>query len=324
MKVVHAMSQRTKLSIREAALAACAVVAFILVGCGGSSSSAPANTGSATTTTPADGATTTPVSSSDGTTATNTPASTRSVAEGMWQGKIENSSFERWIFLDDGTLWLTYGDITPNGNVVGTDSGHFVTTSDPNLTYGINGVGRGSVSVTGNSVTASGTQIDFFDPELSISGSRTGTVTAQNTLTLISATGNPTSYSYDATYDQPVALASLAGSYISTNIGSGYPFSTEENYAPGTLTITSGGTLTLNSDTAGCAASGTIAQHNTPHGPVGVFDISLTFSGATCPLGDGTTGIGIAYLTDSGAFLEAIGYTASSTSAFAFRAHRAQ
>jgi hypothetical protein len=130
-------------------------------------------------------------------------------------------------------------------------------------------------------------------------------------------------YSYDSTYDQPVALALLAGSYISTNIGSGYPSSTEIDYAPGTLTITSGGALTLGSDTAGCAASGTIAQHNTPRGPVGVFDISLTFSGATCPLGNGTTGAGIAYLTDSGAFLEAIGYTASNTSAFVFRAHRA-
>jgi hypothetical protein len=315
MKKVHTVSQQTTSGIRAAALAACAAVAFTLVGCGGSSSSAPANTGSATTTTPADGATTTPASGSDGTTVTNTPASASSTIEGMWlSDPYTQGPFDRYIFLDDGTFWETYGDFNQN-------------MEDVNLTYGINGVSHGSISVTGNTYTMLASQSDVNPAYNTINGNASGSLALvpNTTLTLTSSSPNvfSISFNYDPTYNQPVALASLAGDYVSTNTGSGYPFS--DNYAPGTVTITADGALTLSTDTAGCAANGTIAHHITSHGPIGVFDLNLTFSGATCPLGNGIAGTGVAYLTDGGAFIEGIGLTSGNTNEyFAFRAHRAQ
>jgi hypothetical protein len=160
------------IGIREAALAACAAVAFTLAGCGGgddnnSSSSAPANTGSATTTTPA---------SDSNDTTTTTAASTRSAAEGMWQQEL--SSFPPIIILDDGTMWFSYGAPNPNFSV-------YPDITDPNLTpYLPHGVGHGSVSVTGNSLTGSGGQIDFWFPDeyIASGGNISGAITAPNTL----------------------------------------------------------------------------------------------------------------------------------------------
>jgi len=299
------MRQQTKSGIRWATLAACAAVALTIAGCGGGGGSNPPA--------PDDGGNSAapPDSGGGGGGGSNPPAATNSSAEGMWQWVFPGGSgFDRIIVLDDGSFWATYGDL----------SQYYSDVTDPNMTYMINGVERGSFSVTGNRYMASGTDIPFGYEQDITSLSASGTVSAKDTLTIDNNAFE--TLSYDASYDQPVTVASLAGNYISTHIGSGYPYLT--NDAPGTVTITAGGTLTLGGDVAGCAASGTIAQHQTPRGPVGVFDIKLTFSGATCPLGNGTAGTGIAYLTDAGAFLEAIGFTADSTKAFAFRSHRAQ
>jgi hypothetical protein len=60
-----------------------------------------------------------------------------------------------------------------------------------------------------------------------------------------------------------------------------------------------GSTLSLPADASGCSASGTVGPHNTSHGIVGVFDLSLRFNGASCAMGNGTTVQGIAIQNNS-------------------------
>jgi len=308
------MRQQTKPGIRWAALAACAVVALTFAGCGGDSGnpSAPDDSGGNTA----------PPAPGGGGDSTNPPAATRSAAEGVWQFTTGtgSGSYDRLIILGDGTYWGVYGELNSSAGWTWDPSAQIWVHANNVDVYQPGGVTHGTVGLTGNSLTGTGADINW-NPSYSENYNFSGTVSAQNTLT---QDGSLWDYSYDAnaSYDQQVTLASLAGQYSSTNTGSGYS-SYPNPYVPGAFIITATGVLTLASDPVGCAASGTIAQHQTLHGPVGVFDIKLTFSGATCPLGDGTTGTGIAYLTGNDDFLEVIGFT-SNKGAFTFRGLRTQ
>jgi hypothetical protein len=310
------MGQQAKSSFSWAALAVCMAATFALAGCGGDGGSdSSASGGSA-----GNGSGGSSGSNGGDNNNTTPPAATRNAAEGRWEWEFTGGSgFDRLFIFEDGTVWHAYGDTNWNYTPQ--------LRTDPNLEYIINGVEYGSASFSTNGVTGSLSDIDWDSPGVVSHYNFSGTVSAQNQLTVVNTTtgssGEP--MTYDPSYDQPIALTTLAGNYVSTHLGPGYPHdSIGYAYAAGTVTITSGGVLTM-TDAAGCAASGTIAQHQTSRGPVGVFDIRVTFSGATCPLGNGTVGTGIAYQSQGqgGTFLEAIGVTGNNAAAFAFRAHRA-
>jgi hypothetical protein len=118
-------------------------------------------------------------------------------------------------------------------------------------------------------------------------------------------------------YDQPASLTSLASQYAgvsATTAGSGSVLQTSM--------VIAGSNIIMPADANGCSASGTMTPHSTSHGTVGVFDLSLTFSGASCPLNDpltdGTTVNGIAIRQAYGNLLQIMTATPNGSKDFFF------
>jgi hypothetical protein len=199
--------------------------------------------------------------------------------EGIWvsiDGELQS------IILSDGTYWGVY-------------SGPIDTA--PALSSAVT-VQHGKANISGSNVSGTYTEssIGGFTncpaegctilPYSVNSGSYSGSVSAQNTLKFIFDDSGIVSHipgssndasnftlSYDGIYARPASLSAIAGSYS----------------VPGNTAVTvtiSGSNLAMTDQfEGGCTMNGTI----TPHGNVGVFDVSFSFNtppaGASCSLG---------------------------------------
>ena len=83
---------------------------------------------------------------------------------------------------------------------------------------------------------------------------------------------------YDAAYEQPATLASLAAAYAGS-MGS------SRGSQAAVVTVSATGNIA--GTAAGCAFQGSVA----PHGDVGVYEVALTLSGGLCPFLETATGI---------------------------------
>ena len=187
-----------------------------------------------------------------------TPATQQS-AEGVWVGSTTSST----------------GATTPAiGLILDTGEYFFGTGSD------YSGVSFGTASVSGATVTSSNMR-DYY-PSLGslVSGSFTGSVTTNSTLsvnifevysgTTYTGTGN---FTFDSTYNEPSSLAMIAGTYVSPNaFGTSYTYTVDANGV-------------LSGSSTNCSFAGQLTVRNSAKN---IYNLSLTTgntAGHTCAVG---------------------------------------
>ncbi|BDU51962.1 hypothetical protein [Limnohabitans sp. INBF002] len=184
---------------------------------------------------------------------------TQQSAEGVWVGSTTSSS---------GTTTPAIGLILDSGEYF------FGTGSD------YSGVSFGTASVSGTTITSTNMQ-DYY-PSLNalIQGTFTGSVSTGSNLNVnISETYSGTTYTgtgsftFDTTYNEPSALATIAGTYVSPNA-----FSSSYTY-----TVDANGVLTGAS--TNCTFAGQLTVRNSAKN---IYNLSLTTAnttGHTCVVG---------------------------------------
>lgn len=192
--------------------------------------------------------------------ATNNPPNT---AEGFWVGTTSTGDSAALMVLEDGQ---SFGMASAN-NVI--NEGLYGSI-----------VGKGS-AVSGGS----GKDFNFTAHTVS-SITYTGTVSAKSAISASTSSNVTVSGAYRSRYDQLAAPSVIAGTYSGFGVA-GVADSTQ----PIPVTIDASGAITVTGPT--CAGTGAALPR--PNGK-NVFNIRITFTGASCPLGDGATTIGVVVL----------------------------
>lgn len=208
-------------------------------------------------------------------------------AEGIWGGTTSGGALTALIVLEDGETWGAYG----NDNV-----------SSPAA-----GVLQGQLSTSGNAVSGSLRDVSLLGIEPS-SLSISGTTVPKSSLNLLLGETTPLNMTYDASYDIPASLATMAGTYTGTALSS-------DGIDEGSIVVlTQGGAISTSSSTAtGCTGSGSVALRNSNKA---VVNFSITFSGTGCLFPPGTVIQGVAQVT--GGDLVVIGLDDSKTQGLLF------
>lgn len=202
--------------------------------------------------------------------------------EGFWFGTASTGRDVMLAVLENGETWGFY----------------------THLGY-LEGALAGQTTGVGNSFSGSGLGFDFPSQTLG-SATYSGTFQPQQNLSATLSDGSTLTVNYSTLYDQPASLPALAGTF------SGYGL-TGHTYAPSiSVNIDASGQVTM-PPSDGCSGSGTVAPRASGKN---IFNLTITFSGATCSLGNGATVQGIV-VYDSG-----IGYAmalnAAKTDGFIF------
>jgi len=191
---------------------------------------------------------------------------TRSAAEGLWwpAGITGNAVV---VVLEDGETWGLY---------INTAQASIETTF------------HGQSSASGGLVSGAGREFGFVAPRTIKPAGYSGTVKAQNRLALTFSSSSllpAATYAYNAAYQGRASLSALAGTYMGPGVSAA---ATEQ-----TLTVTAWptGAITVPA-TQGCSAAGSATPRRSGQN---VFDVALTFTGTTCPLGNGAYVSGIGY-----------------------------
>lgn len=187
------------------------------------------------------------------------PPTSASTAEGFWVGTASTGNTVALAVLENGETWGIY---SRSGVLQGVLFGNTTSTSS----------------------TFSGTGLDFGSTGLT-AGTYSGSYSPKATLNATTSGGGTFTATYSTAYDQPASLAALAGTY------SGY-VATKSASARDTVTVSSTGAIRSGSS-ATCLSSGTASPRASGKN---VFNVSVTFSGSFCLLGNGTTVTGVAYL----------------------------
>jgi hypothetical protein len=182
-------------------------------------------------------------------------------AEGMWVGMTSAGYGLATLVLENAETWgFYYSGTTTTGVLYGTSTG------------------------SGSSFNATGTDFNFYDRS-SGSGSLTGTVVPSKTITATASTGGSVSLAYDSTYNTPASLAAVAGNYVGWGVTKSTPSQS------GIFTINSAGAIS--STGVNCSLSGSVTPRSSGKN---VYNVSTTFTGSACALGNGTTTTGVATL----------------------------
>lgn len=182
-------------------------------------------------------------------------------AEGFWSGTASTGTDVALAILENGETWGVY---LSGNSIVGA-------------LYGQTASSGSSLSGAGN---------DFNIPSRTVTaGSYNGTFTAKSTISVTTSAGGLFTGTYDADYDVVPSLTNLAGAFSGTGVSGNTPVQGVS------VNITSAGVITVPAS-LGCSASGTASPR--PSGK-NIFNVSVTFSGSTCALGNGGTASGIAY-----------------------------
>lgn len=182
-------------------------------------------------------------------------------AEGFWSGSTTTGVGVSLAILENGETWGIY---TSGGGIAGALYGN--TRSSGNSLSG-----SGSDFNIPSRTTASATYSGTFSPKSSISVNTSGGVSFTGT--------------YGTAYDQPASLAAVAGSFSGVGVSGSSPVQGVS------VTISPTGIVTVPAS-LGCSASGSAAPRASGKN---IFNVSVTFSGSTCALGNGATATGVAY-----------------------------
>jgi hypothetical protein len=206
-------------------------------------------------------------------------------AEGFWVGTTTTGYSARVAILEDGQAWGFYS--TPTAIV---------------------GALAGSASSAGGSISGSGT--DFYFPGGTVTpGTFSGTYSTKGTMNVTTSGGAQLTATYSATYDSPASVSAAAGTYTA---GSGV-IPGFASYAT-TVVIAANGATTATSSF--CAGTGTTSARASGKG---ILDISLTFTGAGCPLTSAGAITGIAHYDAAASTLIAMGRNAGGSTGFFWR-----
>lgn len=195
--------------------------------------------------------------------ATTAPTTTTASAEGFWVGTTAKGTTVNLAILENGETWGLYGN----------------PSSLTGAVYGI-------TSTNGTSLSGSGYGFDFVT-RTSGSGTYTGNVTTKGSISMNVSDGTMLTGTYDASYEQPASVASVAGTYTGWAVtGSIAPQAT-------TVVIDVNGNISSNfvSGNLSCATSGTATPRASGKN---IFNLQLTFTGNYCALGNGTVVTGVA------------------------------
>lgn len=183
-------------------------------------------------------------------------------AEGFWSGTASTGVSVALAVLENGETFGVY--TTSTGSIVGA-------------LYG---------NTSSSGISLSGSGKDFNIPSRTVgTGSYSGTFTAKSRVTVTMSNGSSFSGSYDPTYDQPASLAALAGTFSGIGVSGASPVQSTS------VTISPSGAITVPAS-LGCSASGAATPR--PSGK-NIFNVTVTFSGSSCALGNGATTTGVIY-----------------------------
>lgn len=184
-------------------------------------------------------------------------------AEGFWVGTTAKGSVVNLAILENGETWGLYG-------------------SSGSLT----GAVYGNTSTNGTSLTGSGYGFDFVT-RISGSGTYTGSVTTKGSISLNVSDGTKLTGTYDASYDQPASVASVAGTYAGWAVTGGI--------APQATTVVVDANGNISSSVVSGNLSCTTSGKATPRASgKNVYNVQMTFTGNYCALGNGTVVNGVA------------------------------
>lgn len=202
-------------------------------------------------------------------------------AEGFWVGPTSTGYTARLVVLETGESWGLYS--TPTA-IVGA-------------LYGNTASSNGSLNGTGSDF--------FFLTRQLLSASYSGTYTPKQTMRVTTSSGVTFTGAYAAEYDTPASLAAVAGTYT----GVGITLASGAYAVP--MTITAAGVVTTS--TPQCSGTGTIQPRPTGKG---VFNFTIAFTGASCPLAAAGTTSGVGYYDAAVRTLVTLGLNGTKTNGF--------
>lgn len=211
----------------------------------------------------------------------STPVAT---AEGIWVGKNSNGVDLTLAVLENGETW---GTASQNGIVFGAI---YATTASG-----------------GTTLTGSGKNFDIATHTVAAT-SYTGTFAAKSTIQTANGTGTTYSGTYNPAYDETPSLALLAGNFS----GQGVSGTSAVQTIP--VTVSASGAISVPT-TNGCGASGTTSPR--PSGK-NIFDVTVTFNGTSCALGNGTITKGIGFFNTTTKRLLVIALNPAKTDGFIY------
>lgn len=224
----------------------------------------------------------------DGGDASNTPEKAVS-AEGFWYGQTSEGVPVSLAILEDGSTWGLYADD-------GSFSGYVAL-----------GALVGTTRAEGNRLSGEGKEFDLIYGGVE-QGDFAGTFTPRDSMSVELSGGQTFSAEYDDDYDRPASLTELEGTYsgrAATGLG----------WQGVAIDVSSSGQIVMDADASGCSATGQATPR--PSGK-NVFDLSVTFSGSSCALGDGGTVSGIAYPNTEDDVLLAMALNSDETDGFVY------
>lgn len=224
----------------------------------------------------------------------STAAPTNVSAAGVWTGIALPAGYElNLIVMPNNTLYSLFGTPISGGlSVLGVDFG----------------------SVTSSGSSFSGSFKEYYYNNTSTTGTTSGTVVANTSLSGTSTFANGGTGSYALipltrggyNFNTTAVLSTITGSWVGSLLTG----------VATTVTINSNGTLTGSG--SGCSFTGTIAPDSSG---VNVFATTITY-GTGCPtVGLVETGITLSYITTSGS-RQLVSMVSSSTTGGAFFANR--
>lgn len=209
-------------------------------------------------------------------------------AEGFWIAAMPSGVNVKWAILDGGDTWGIYES---EGTVLGAFHGQ--TRSANGALLG-NGLAYDIPSGTVGSTSFSGAYI------------------ARQTLSLTTEFGMTIHARYVPAYETPANPAVLAGRYSGEGLSSHRPVIGMQ------LQVADDGRFVMTSS-GHCAASGSARPRP---GGKNIFNVSMHFSGAGCPLGDGVSAEGIAHVGAESGELFMLALNAARTDGWLFLAQR--
>ncbi len=181
-------------------------------------------------------------------------------AEGFWSG-VSTTGFDVDLaILENGETWGVY--------------------SIGNTIYG---AVQGATSSSGTTLNGSGKDFDLSAGTVT-PGTYSGTFAAKTSINMTFSRGGGLNGTYQPFYDQPASLTSLSGTFT----GSGASGNTSSSSV--SVGISSLGVVSATD--SGCSIAGTVIPRASGKN---IFNVSVTFTGTTCALGNGSTANGVAY-----------------------------
>lgn len=183
-------------------------------------------------------------------------------AEGLWIGTASTGYGVAALVLENAETWgFYYSGSTTAGVLYGTATGN------------------------GSTFTASGTDFNFYT-RASTPGNLNGTVVSGSSISATSSNNGNVSLVYDSSYNIPASLNSIAGNYTGWGVTKSTP---SESI---TFAINSAGAISASG--LNCSVSGSVSPRASGKN---VYNVSTTFTGNGCALGNGVTTTGVATLS---------------------------